>query len=167
MTTTKTKRRIKTKVRPDKFAKDRIGGEYEKPGQTVDSDAGWIAAQLSKLVGRATTGFVLRYCPSWIKRAGLRPFDFYFFDDKLVVDSFGRDRREIDALEDDLTQAQKEEIAHKTLLCSENGVAYIHIGPDDELDVVTLAAKIGKTKFKKGDRPARSRSEDGISDEEA
>lgn len=149
----------------DRFKKDKIEGEYEKPGPTMDPEAGAIAAGLSKLTNRAQTGVVLNWLPKWAKKEGLGAFRFFFFQDKLAIDSFGRDRDEMDALSDDLTQEQRAEILAKTALCGRNGIKYLALGPDDELDMTQLAALMGKTKFKKGPRTARFI--DGISEEES
>lgn len=138
------------KPKRDKFAEDdAIPGEYAKPGPDVDSDFRGIALGLSKLGGRDTTGLVLSWLPPWAKRAKLPAFGAFFMVDRLAVDLFNRNRREMSALEDDLTQVQKEEIAGKTALCQKFGIKYLHLGPDDELDIVQLAAKIGKTTFKR------------------
>lgn len=136
----------------DAFAKDRIDGEYEKPGPRVDQDAAAIASGLSKINKRAQTGFVLNWLPVWAKQAQVPAFSFFFFEDKLAVDSFGRDREEMDALQDDFTLAQHQEMHKKTVMCGENGIRYIALGPDDELDITQLAARIGRTTFKRGSK---------------
>lgn len=155
----------------DAFAADKIAGEYEKPGPKMDSDAEGIAKALSKLKSRASTGVVLNWLPPWAAKANVNAFSFYFFEDKLVVDSFSRDRVEMSALDEDFTQAQRDEIANKTVLCQKNKISYLTLGPDDELDMTQLAAKLNKTTYKKG---AHQRSKvaagrdmgDGISEEE-
>lgn len=164
-------KRKSSKVVRDKFAQDEIEGEYEKPGPRVDPDAKAISEGLSKLANRPTTGFVTSWLPKWGKRAKIDSFAFFFFEDRLAVDMFGRDREEMDALNDDFTLAQRAEIAAKTFHCGENGIRYLVLGPDDELDMTQLAAKIGKTTFKRGQQQARPKvgsraTGDGISEEE-
>lgn len=157
------------KMKDDGFAKDKIAGEYEKPGPRMDSDASAIAAGLTKLKKRDKTGVVLNWLPPWARKANIPPFSFYFFEDGLVVDTFGRDQDEMDALADDLNQSQRQEVSQKTVLCPQNGLKYLHLGPDDELDMTQLAAKLGKTNFKKGarqERPKAKVSGDGIDEEE-
>lgn len=155
----------KKKVKGDVFAQNQPEHEYDKPQPLpLDPDAARIAAMLSKINGRETSPSVTCWKPRGLPK-GTKPFGFYFIDDKLAVDFFNRDKKELDALEDDLTGEQQQEVAEKTLYCSQNGLAYIHIGPDDELDALMLAAKIGKANFKKGARPERPSAKDGITEE--
>lgn len=142
---------MKKKIK-DEFARDKIGGEYEKPGPKIDQDAAGIAEGLSRIFKREKTGFVLNWLPVWAKRAQVPSFSFFFFEDKLAVDSFGRDVEEMDARDDDFTKAQLEEIAKKTFLCRDNEIKYIALGPDDELDITQLAARMGRTTFKRGSK---------------
>lgn len=131
----------------------------------MDPDAAGIAAMLSKINNREKTGVVLSWRPNWLKVGDAKPFTFYFHQDNFAVDSFNRDVEEMDALADDFTYEQRQEIALKTVLCNQHGVSYLAIGPDDELDPMTIAAKIGKVKFKKGSRSARPSQDDGIVEE--
>lgn len=155
----------KKKQPADKFAQDQIGGEYEKPGPKMDPDAAGIAAVLSKISKREQTGVVLNWRPQWLPQNVGKPFSFYFNEDKLAVDTFSRDVAELDALTDDFSQEERQEIAAKTVLCQEQGVAYLTLGPDDDLDPVKVAAKIQKVSFKKGQRPQRTEEHDGIREE--
>lgn len=135
----------------DKFLMDALGkSEYDNPGPSMDADAADIAFALSKITGRTKTGVVLNWRPAWLKKEGIAAFSFFFFEDRLAVDSFNRDRKELDALQDDLSPEQRKAVVSKTALCAANGIKYLAIGPDDELDGTTLAAKIGRTTFKKG-----------------
>lgn len=152
----------------DDFSKDPENGEWEKPGPKMDPDAAAIASAISKINKRERTGVVLNWNPKWTRKHNLPPFTFYFFDDKLAVDFFNREAEEMDALHDDLTQRQKGEIASKSSLCAQNEVTYLYLGPDDDLDLVQLAAKLGKTSFKKGQaqqRKAAKDASDGIEEE--
>lgn len=133
----------------DKFRFDEKKDEFERPGPQIDADFRGIALGLSKLNERANTGFVLKWRPLWLKKEGLPAFGAFFMDDRLAVDLFNRDRKEMDALADDLTQAQKNEVAFKTALCKVRNIRYLYLGPDDDLDIVQLAARIGKTKVVK------------------
>lgn len=96
-------------------------------------------------------------------------FGFYFYQDKLAVDLLDRDDgapAEMDALADDVSAADRQIAAIKTALCAEHGVRYLSLGPDDELDAVQVAAKLGATTFRKGLSPARRRGGgDGFSEE--
>lgn len=161
------RRGARSKKGGDAFAKDEIVGEYENPGPQTNPDGAAIAKALATITKSESVarGFVANWLPLWVKREGLKAFTFFFFEDKLAVDFFNRDRKEMNALEDDLTHEQRQEIAHKTVLCSKNGIAYLSLGPDDDLDVVQLAAKIGKTTYKKGARSARASTGDGIEEE--
>lgn len=159
------------KKRGDAFAKDKIEGEYSPQGPKVDPGANAIAQGLSKLTKRVSTGFVINWLPPWAKKAKVNPFSFFYFEDRLAVDFFGRDREEMDAMADDLSQSEREEIATKTSLAGEHGVRYLVIGPDDELDMTQLAAKIGRTTVKRdpdAKPPVRQRrnATDGISEED-
>lgn len=166
-----TRKKKSTKRAGDRFAQDEIVGEYSKASTPVNSDAAAIASGLSQLSKRAKTGWVEDWIPTWAKRAKLPPFMFYFNEDKLAVDFFNREHdRELDALADDLTPDQRQEISHKTTLCGEHGIGYLILGPDDELDITQLASKVGKTTYKKGSERTLSRAGakdagDGISEE--
>jgi hypothetical protein len=152
----------------DAFAEDPVGGEYEKPGPRMDPDAAAIATVVSELKKRANTGVVLRWRPGWLK-GDVQPFSFYLFEDKLAIDFFNRDvpkGAELDALADDITPAQRAEVVVKSSLCAQHGLAYMALGPDDELDRLQIAAKLGVTTVKKGARPARTMGGDGYSEEE-
>ncbi len=74
----------------DKFAFDKRRDEYEKPGPQIDSDFRGIERGLSKLSGRESTGFILRWRPLWLKKMSLPAFSAYFIDDRLAVDLFNR-----------------------------------------------------------------------------
>ena len=98
-------------------------------------------------------------------------FGFYFLDDKLAIyifDSEEGDDREMDAMSLGMTPAHQIEAGLKTSLCSKRGILYIALGPDDELDKVQLAAKLGVLTVRKGEQSARmaAKTRDGITEEE-
>lgn len=151
-----TKRKGRAKFQDDEFV-----NEYAKPGPRVDQDASAIAAAISEIKKRGTTGF--------LETRKAKLLSLYFFEDGLIVDLFNRDQpagAEMDALQDDLTGEQKQEIGRKVSECAARGLRYLHLGPDDELDKVQLAAKLEMTSFKKGDRRARKGGGDGFTEEE-
>lgn len=155
--------------KPDRFAEDEVGGEYEKPGPRTDPDAAAIAAAISDIKKRAQTGVVLKWRPPWLAPVNGQAFSLYFFEDKLAIDFINRGQvqgSDMDALADDLSPAQRAEVAAKMKLCAEHGISYICLGPDDELDKVQLAAKLGATSFKKGARPIRQGGGEGFTEEE-
>lgn len=144
------------KRKASRFEIDSETGEWEKPGPSMDPEAAAIASAISKIKKREKAApVILKWNPRWLKKEQLTPFSFYFFEDALIVDLFNRDKVEMDALEDDLTQRQREEIAAKSVLCSANKIQYLFLGPDDDLDMVQLAAKLGTTTRKKGEGPQR------------
>lgn len=152
------------KRKAKRFEQDELVGEYEKPGPRTDPDGARIASALSEIKKRSKpTGWVVAWRPPWSCKA----FSFYFIEDKLAVDFFNRDQpkdAELDALADDLTPEQRQEVADKGALCNKHGVRYMHLGPDDELDKVQLAARLGILSYKKGERKARNPE---IAEEEA
>ena len=99
-------------------------------------------------------------------------FAIYFFEDKLAVDLFDRqqaDGAELDAQGWGLTPLQQIESGLKSRLCSERGILYFALGPDDEFDKVQLAAKMNMLTFKKSGQQAgrkAAQSQDGITEEE-
>jgi hypothetical protein len=160
-------------AKADEFAQDEIEGEYAKPGPRVDPEAAAIAAAISEIRRRERTGFVEKWRPAWLLKAlpNAQPFSLYFFDDKLVVDFINREQpagAELDALADDMTPAQRSEVLAKAQACGEQGIRYMHLGPDDEMDKLQLAAKLGATICRKADRKALHQAPggDGITEEE-
>jgi len=120
--------------------------EYSKPAPRQDPEGAAIAIALSRLNGRHATGYVIDWRPVWL--AGLDAFRYFFHEDLLVVDTFSVPGGEMDVF--DSTPAWMEEmIAKKAQLCAERGLIYVPVRPDEELDTVQLAAKIGKTRIKK------------------
>ena len=62
----------------DKFAEDKISGEFDKPGPVIEMEFRGIVQGLSKISGRSNTGVVLKWRPKWLTRAGLPPFSAFF-----------------------------------------------------------------------------------------
>ncbi len=147
---TRTVGRTRKGSHPDAFLKDKKSGEFEKAGPRVDVDADFFAKALSKIRGREKTGFVLNWLPPWAKKNKIDPFSFYFYEDGLALDVFNRNGGEMDALADDFNPAQREQITKKTAFCQEYGVSYMVLGPDDEADETQIAAKVGRTTYRKG-----------------
>lgn len=154
---------------PDAFLKDKKAGKFDKPGPRIDADADFFSRVLSKIKGREKTGFVMNWLPPWAQKAGIEPFSFFFYEDGLALDCFNRNGGELDALADDYTPAQRAQIMKKTAACGEFGVSYMPLGPDDEPDETQIAAKIGRTTFRKGSNQVRARAGapagDGIDEE--
>lgn len=142
----KTKKGPRTK-KTDPFLQDKVSGEYDSPPPQTKEEPRNLAAMLSRISKREKTGWVEQWVPPWLKGEKVPAFDYYFFEDKLAVDAFGVDKTEIDYLSSAYTPQEQEEMARKQALCSENGVVYLYLSPEDNPDLVQLAAKLGKTKF--------------------
>ena len=97
-------------------------------------------------------------------------FALYFIEDKLAVDLFDRDQgadAEMDAGSWGMTALQQIEANLKASLCAKQGILYLALGPDDELDKVQLAAKLGMLTAKRGTHVrTKANSQDGITEEE-
>lgn len=121
--------------------------EYAKPAPRQDAEGQAISQFLSRMNGRAATGYVVDWQPTWLE--GLDAFKLFFYDDKLVIDIFSSTRREIEVFDDSVPPGTEQQIARKSALCAERGLIYVPVRPDEELDTVQLAARLGKTKVKK------------------
>ena len=167
-----TKKSIRMGRGRDAFVEDEeIEGEYDNPGpREVDPDVARIATAISEIKKREKTGYLAPSNFAWLKSAGLPQFTAFFLEDKMALDLFNRETKpgaEMDALEPDLTPGQQAEIAKKTRLCQDFGMAYVVLGPDDEFDKVQLAAKLGLTTARRGAKTVRTPGGDGITEEDS
>jgi hypothetical protein len=135
--------------RTDGFLEDRIPGGYENPGPQTREEARRLSEIISQLKRREKTGWVENWSAPWLAGTNLPPFDYFFFEDRLAVDAFGMDLAEIDYINGPLTPQEQEEVARKQSLCSEHGVAYLALNPEDNPDRLQIAAKLGLTTLKK------------------
>ena len=126
-----------------------LRGEYEPPNPTRDRDGVAIAQFLSRLARREKTGWVTNWRPVWGK--DVRPFRYFFFEDLLLIDTyeaeFGPPGSDVDVLRE--SPAMEADITAKMVLCAENGFTYVAVRPDEELEMVQLASRLGQTKVKK------------------
>lgn len=121
--------------------------EHAKPAPRQDPEGQAISQFLSRMMGRVATGYVVDWRPGWLGE--LDAFKLFFYDDKLVIDIFSSTRREIEVFDDSVPPGTEQQIVKKSALCAEKGLIYVPVRPDEELDTVQLAARIGKTKVKK------------------
>lgn len=119
--------------------------EYAKPAPAQDREGRAIADFLSQLFERAQTGYVVDWRPPWLLECD--PFKYFYFEDKLVVDTFSAPGGEIDIMED--IPGIEDQIGRKSALCVDHGLTYVPVRPDADLDTVQLAARLGKAKVKR------------------
>jgi len=112
---------------------DREKAERIPQAPPQNPQAKGIADFLSKISGREKTGYATNWHPAWAKK--VKPFTYYFFEDKLVIDLFG-----------ELIDAK--EAGAKRQLCGKHGIAYIFKDEDQELSGAEVAAMLGKTGIK-------------------
>ena len=125
-----------------------------KPHPIKDKEGAIVADCIRRLTGRAQVGFVTRWSPEWAK--DVRPFRYFFFEDKLCVDvyedEYGAPGTDVDVMIDSVDM--EKDIQRKQELCAEKDLAYVAVRPDEEFDAVQLAAKLGRTKVRKEETAA-------------
>ena len=121
--------------------------ERSKPAPRGDVEGTLISQALSRINERAQTGFVTDWKPEWLP-AEVDPFRYFFFEDKLIVDAFSVPVKEMDVMAP-TAQWIERNISIKGPLCDKAGLIYIPVRPDEELDMVQLAARIGKARITK------------------
>lgn len=138
-----TKKKVRTsKKNPFDYDLDSLRGEFAKPRPKEDAEGAAIADALKELVHKEV-GFVVNWLPPWAKKRNLESFRYFFFDQKLVVDTFSVPEGDIDIEDDVLPERIERQIAEKVVACGNEGIAYIPVRPDAELQAGHLAAALG------------------------
>ncbi len=115
-----------------------------------DPEAMAVAGVLSRINGRQVTGWVESWRPRWLP-SEVEAFKFYFHEDNLILDPFTLQTKDLDVM-DSMPAWVEQQIEIKGKLCAERGLIYIAVRPDEDLDAVQLAARLGKTKVLKRDK---------------
>lgn len=122
--------------------------ERSKPPPRQDPEGGAVAMMLCRLTGRSVTGYVVDWRPRWLP-GDVDAFKYYFHEDGLIIDAFALPGvKDMDIMSSTPTWIE-DQIAIKAPLCAKQGLTYIAVRPDEELDAVQLAARIGKTRITK------------------